>query len=251
MTADALFAFIEKLQAPSPWGAVLDAGTGKHSLEWIAGLPTDRWTAVTVDARTAASLAESLGPRLRPADRIVTGNWSDPLLLHGEVHDVVVADYLLGAVEGFAPYFQDRLFTRLRPHVGRRLYVIGLEPLPERSDHPWGQVVLDVSRLVGACIQLAGHRAYREFPCDWTVRGLGEAGFVVEEVRVFPICYGARFVNEHLDTCLRKLPHLGDRRLAEELRRSIEALRRRALDLHELHRGTPFGEDYVICARPA
>src|SRR5262245_58157890 len=127
-TSDSLFSWIEKLQGAAPWGSVLDAGSGSHSLNWIAGLPVRSWTAVTGDAAGAKRLHEEMGARCRPVDRIVAGNWTDPLLLHGEVFDVVIADYLLGALEWFAPYFQDRLFARLRPHVGARIYVVGLEP---------------------------------------------------------------------------------------------------------------------------
>ena len=32
-----------------PWGHVLDAGSGTHSLEWISELKTERWTALTGD----------------------------------------------------------------------------------------------------------------------------------------------------------------------------------------------------------
>jgi 2-polyprenyl-6-methoxyphenol hydroxylase-like FAD-dependent oxidoreductase len=39
-----------------------------------------------------------------------------------------IADYLVGAIDGFSPYFQDRAFPRLARHLapGGRMYVIGL-----------------------------------------------------------------------------------------------------------------------------
>ncbi|MBI4600963.1 MAG: class I SAM-dependent methyltransferase [Planctomycetes bacterium] len=248
--ADALFTFIASVQGSEPWGSVLDAGTGAHSLEWVAGLATSRWTAVTADASAAERLRKDFAARMRPADRIIAGNWGDPLFLHADVHDVVLADYLLGAVDGFAPYLQDRLFGRLRPLVGQRLYVVGLEPYPGEAPHPWGQVILEIARLRDACILLAGHRTYREYPLDWTVRSLEESGYSVEEAKAFPIRYGPRFVNGQLDVCRSKLRYLCDRSLAKELERAIEDLRGRALALHEVHRGALFGEDYVVDARP-
>jgi hypothetical protein len=44
--------------------------------------------------------------RLRPDDSVVAGNWKDPKFLQGKIYDVVLADYLLGSIDGFAPYFQ-------------------------------------------------------------------------------------------------------------------------------------------------
>ena len=56
--------------------------------------------------------------------------------------DTVLADYLLGAVEGFAPYWQGQLFGRLRPLVAKRLYVIGLQPyIHGRPDTAAGRIV--------------------------------------------------------------------------------------------------------------
>ena len=250
LMGDAIFNFIEKLQGSAPWGTLLDAGTGPYSLDWIAGLATTSWTAASGDPAAARRLEKKLASRLRPVDRVVSGNWQDPLFLYEEVYEVVLADYLLGAVEGFAPFFQGHLFKRLRPHVGSRLYVVGLAPYPSTTDNPWGQVVLEISRLRDVCLRLSGGRSYREYPLDWTLASLERSGFSVEDVRVFPICYGARFVNEYLDVCHRSLRSIRDRALAAQLEHSIKSLRERALALHEVSRGTQFGEDYVVHARP-
>ncbi len=123
---DCLFQYVAERHGGAPWGRVLDAGTGTHSLDWVASLPTESWAAVTGDPREGDRLRRRA--TLRPDDRVLVGNWTDPAFLAGEVFDVVLADYLLGAVEGFAPYFQAELFERLRPHVGRDLYVVCLEP---------------------------------------------------------------------------------------------------------------------------
>jgi hypothetical protein len=154
-------------------------------------------------------------PELRPQDRLIAGNWTDPLLLHGEVYDQVLADYLLGAIDGFAPYFQDRLFARLRPHVGQRLYVVGLAPYPEPGDDPGGQLIWEIARLRDAAILLAGHRCYREYPLDWCIRHLESSGFRVEEALAMPIVYRERFINGQLDVVLSKLPLLADPGLAD------------------------------------
>jgi hypothetical protein len=119
---------------PIRWGSVLDSGTGDHSLQWILSLGAARWTAVTADGERHAGMITKFAGAMRPADRILLGNWLDPGFLidplsgQPEVFDFVIEDYLLGAVEGFAPYFQNEVFARIRPHVGRALLLVGLEP---------------------------------------------------------------------------------------------------------------------------
>ncbi len=249
--SDRLFLHIERLQGGRPWGSVLDAGTGRHSLEWLAGLDTTRWTAVTGDPTQGERLERELSGSIRAGDRIACGNWTDPLFLHGEVYDVVLADYLVGAIDGFAPYFQDRIFPRLRPHVGERLYVVGLEPYDPLPGSPGGQLIQEIARLRDACILLAGDRCYREYPLDWVLRHLEVADFVVEDAQVFPIRYGRRFIDGQLDVCERKLPRIrAPGKLVEGLRQTIADLRKRAREHASARDGIRFGEDYVVLARP-
>ena len=71
------------------------------------------------------------------------------------------------------------MFERLKPHVGKVLYFVGMDPLPEKADTPQGvscniiikplvnspfsgQLVIQIAKLRDACILLAGHRTYRE-----------------------------------------------------------------------------------------
>ncbi len=251
--ADALFSTIDRFQGDRPWGSVLDAGTGLHSLQWIHTLPTTGWTAVTGAASRQRDLEAHFEPMgMRPTDRILTGNWTDETLLHGNQYDVVLADYLLGAIDGFAPYYQGRLFDRLRRHVAPehgRLYVVGLEPYPDQASEQGGRLVLEIARLRDACILLAGHRCYREYPREWVHRSLETAGFEVEESVAIPIVYRRRFVDGQLDVCVRKLPYIADRGLRGRLKTHIEDLRRRAHE-HLIRAGTiPFGSDYVVAAR--
>ena len=123
-----LLRYIQDLQGDRPWGTLLDAGTGVQSIRWVADLNTERWTAVSASPHHAQRVRDVISQSQRPDDRIVVGNWVDSNLLKDEVYDTVVADYLLGAVEGFAPYFQPYLFKRLRPLTRKRLYIKGLEP---------------------------------------------------------------------------------------------------------------------------
>jgi hypothetical protein len=253
MKTSALFRYVAQLHGDRPWGAFLDAGTGTHSMGWLLGLPTERWTAVTGSADHARQVRALVGDRMRGEDRLLVGNWADPGLLAGESHDVVLADYLLGAVEGFAPYFQEDLFRRLRPLCRGRLYVTGVEPyvpLAEPGDEA-GRLVWAIGRHRDAVLTLAGERPYREYPLDWVLAALEQAGFAPFAARKFNIRYKAAFVNSQIDMCAPRLAGLADRSLAAALAEHGEALRRRALDHVEAHAGLRHGFDYVIADDPA
>lgn len=111
----ALFGYIASLHGDRPWGSMLDAGAGVKSLQWIRTLPTDSWTAITAAPGMADSVRAALGEAIRPQDRLLVGNWIDDDLLAGETFDTVLVDYLVGAIEGFAPYWQDRAFEGFVP----------------------------------------------------------------------------------------------------------------------------------------
>jgi len=247
---DALFAAIARFHGDRPWGRTLDAGTGSHSLGWLLSREPTQLTAVTGAPSRQAALETEYADSLRPDDRVITGNWTDPTLLHGECFDVVLADYLLGAIDGFAPYFQHRLFGRLKPHVTGRLYMVGMEPVPWAGDTEGKRIIVEINRLRDACILLAHHRTYREYPREWAIANLEGHGYQVDDAISIDIVYKRRYVNGQLDVCKRKLPYLRDRRLAAELGRHIEELRTRGL--HHLETTGPirFGSDYVISARP-
>ncbi len=247
---DQLFSRVSAWQGLEPWGRVLDAGTGNHSLSWILRLKTEQWTAVTGDPSRSAEMRQTFGGQLRGGDRLVVGNWSDPSFLQGERYDVVIADYLVGAIEGFAPYYQDQILGRLKPLVGRALYVVGLEPFDDHAQDEGGRLILEIARLRDACILLAGHRCYREFPLQWMLRHLDAAGFEVERHEAVPILYGSSFIQSQLGVARRKLPLMADRALARAMELHIDALERRALEFINRCGRIRFGSDYVIKATP-
>jgi hypothetical protein len=246
-----LFRYIETLQGDRPWGRFLDAGTGVKSLQWIDTLETDDWTAITAAPGMVREVRDVGNIKLRPQDRILLGNWADEGLLAGETFDTVLVDYLVGAIEGFSPYWQDRVFHRLRPHVAGRLYLIGLEPyVPFDAETEAGRVIVEIGRLRDACLLLAGDRPYREFPADWVIRHLQQSGFRLVDVRQFPIRYRERFVDGQLDMCLRRLQRFGSEDLAAAMHGEVERVRTRAREILQREDGLPHGSDYVIAAEP-
>ena len=231
---DALFSWFDALHGPT-WGSVLDAGTGDHSLRWLQSLSPGALTGVTAESWRMDGLQ-----KVAPAARVILGQWTDPALLAGERFDVVVADYVIGSIDGHAPYFQYEFLERVRPHVADRLYLVGLEPQPRD-----GSVLDEVCRLRDAAILLAGHRCYREYPRDVVLAWLARAGFKAIDSKLFPNRLGARFVNGQLDVAVRKLPYFSDRAVASAMEAHIVELRARALA------SVPqvWGADWVIAAQ--
>ena len=248
----ALFHHIEHLQGARPWGVMLDAGTGVNSIRWVSDLKTERWTAVTCSVGEAKRTREAISGAQRPQDRIVIGNWADASLLKGEVYDTVLAGYLLGAIEGFSPYFQSYLFARLRPVTGARLYLTGLEPYvpTDRPGTRAGRLLWEIGRFRDACMLLAGNRPYREYPAQWAVDHVQSAGFAVRGVKHFNIGYKEQFVNAQIDMCARGLDAMEDRKLAQALKARGEALRATAHDEIKKEGALRHCRNYVIAAEP-
>ena len=242
MTSDALFQHVEAQHRGRPVASVLDAGTGAHSLRWLTTLGA-QVTGVTADEPTAARLRTEF-----PDVELVTGDWQDAGLLRGRRYDVVEADYLLGAIDGFAPYYQERVFARLRPHVGDRLYVIGLEPWPARDDDPDAQAFIDLCRTRDAAFLLAGTRPYREFPQTWVASTLESSGFTLVDQLRLPIQHSARTIDREHGNVIRYAQRV-ERDLGAALTRRADALRDRLL-ARVRQRPLLFGYDWVVSAAP-
>ena len=240
--ADALFSWVERVHAGAgPWGEVLDAGTGDHSLGWLHGLAPRALTAVTVEQWRMEGLR-----RIAPGAEILLGQWTDPLLLAGRAFDAVVVDYVIGAIDGHAPYFQYDFLERLQPHLkpGGRIYLIGMEPPPRD-----GSGMDEVCRVRDACILLAGHRCYREYPRAVVEGWVGRAGFSVIDSTSIPNRLGRRFIEGQLSVARTKLGYLKDRALAATLEAHIAGVQERAMDGLVAGGGwRVWGADWVIAA---
>ncbi|MEM6746294.1 MAG: class I SAM-dependent methyltransferase [Pseudomonadota bacterium] len=248
----ALYRHIEHLQGDRPWGTLLDAGTGDNSIRWVSDLLTERWTAVTGSAGEADLVSNAVGAARRPEDRIVLGNWADEQLLKGEVYDTVLADYLLGAVEGFAPYFQPYLFKRLRPLTGRALYITCLEPYvpTTRPKSQAGRLLWEIGRFRDACVLMKGRMPYREYPAPWAADHIKRAGFEVREIKHFNIAYKDKFIDAQINIALNGIEALSDQALVDALKDRGEALRKEALAVVTSEGALRHCRNYVIAAEP-
>jgi len=175
------------------WGKLLDSGTGAHSLRWIQKLETTSWTAITADEQMKEKCISDSEVKLRSGrDSVLVGNWMDDAFCDNldKDYDTILADYLIGAVDGFSPYTQDQIIDKLRRHLSPngRLYLIGMNPIPDNAVGP-ADIVCEVRRARDACILLANHRPYREYPLEWITRHLEKSGFKVEHTKKFTILH--------------------------------------------------------------
>jgi len=72
-------------------------------------------TAITADQAMKNQLETDSTISLRPNDKILVGNWMDDDFcksLQTEKYDTILADYLIGAVDGFSPYSQDLILLK-------------------------------------------------------------------------------------------------------------------------------------------
>lgn len=236
------------------WGSFLDAGTGTHSLTWVRQLPLTEWTAVTADKQMQVTVEKEVStPKAEEAQgSIVLGNWDDAALLSDKTYNVVLADYLIGAMDGFSPFKQDLIFDRLAQHMDPDngvLYIIGLEPVPY-SETPPADIIMDITRMRDACILLAGHRCYREYPATWVERQLEAHGFKVLGMEKLPILYSEHSARRQLNVAKSKLRFFQDRTLAKAMGEAIEQLDRRVVALMNEQPGKRIkqGFDYIIAA---
>ena len=249
LTMDPLFQQIELWQGEQNWGHVLDAGTGEHSLRWILGQITSSVTAITGDQQRKEALSRQFQNQLRANDQIEVGNWLNQSLLENQCFDIVIADYLLGALEGFSPYFQSSIFGRLRSHCKNNLYVIGQEPLPNAFSKG-GELIRQLYQLRDSCILLAGHKCYREYPQRWVLDNLQHHNFQIIASQHFGMSLGSSFVRSQIQVCQSKLRYFQSKSLAREMSIHIEEIKYSLLDYIENQGPISFGEDYVIHARP-
>lgn len=239
---------------PARWGEVLDAGTGPDSLKWLAGAPATSITAVTACAGMHATVVDEVADFLDSSiDDVVVGNWQDGRLLRGRSFDVVLADYLLGSVDHFAPHFQVDLLRRLAGLVRPNgwLALVGREPEDLATQDATSQLIIDVDALRDAAMAFGRQRPYREMPQRWVQARLEALGFQVRQAQLFPRTVTREKLQSQLAWAaeeLAKLPHAG---LRASLQRHLAELRARAKVSPALGRGHPFGRDYALVVQRA
>jgi len=226
----------------------------------VAGGAALQYTAVTADdtmRRNVVAEAESLG--IEDRGDVIIGNWKtngdtkeggeEEELCRGELYDTILADYLVGAIDGFSPYYQDQIFPRLTKHLkpGGRMYVVGLNPIPDKVEGD-ANLFCRVTKLRDACILLASHRCYREYPPDWIERHMKAAGLTIIDRTEFPIMYTHATIVRQLNVARSKLKLFESQDVAKAMGKQIDDLEKESLVVMGKAKNgkMQLGFDYVV-----
>lgn len=180
--------------------------------------------------------------------------WSLAIFLEGEApFDVIIADYLIGSLDGFAPYMQDTIIQRLGRHLSAtgRLYIVGLEPLASTAVSADGDTaafwIQEMARTRDACILLAGKRCYREMPMSWCDRQLRKNAFQVRNQVRFTNVYTAATIQRQLNVARNQLVAFRDEPLAAAMREALDRMDQQVRQVVGSQR-IKYGFDYVLQA---
>lgn len=176
-------------------------------------------------------------------DRVLVGLWQNPELLAGSQFDLILADYLLGACDRYAPHFQEEMLERLISRCRGWIFLIGLEPLPAPAN-PGQQILFEVAQLRDAVQLLLGNRPHREIPQAWVERHLTRLGARVAWSERYHNLYDEGWVERELASLELNLQLFEDGGLAQVLRRRCHALRRRAAE--HLRKAASYSFDYLL-----
>ena len=114
---DALFQQIETWYN-TPFGST---GTSEHSLQWMLSTQTQSITAVTGDPYRKTGLEFFFKEKRCIMERIFHRNWKPDDFI-----DLVIADDLLGAIDGSTSYFQITFFGRMKRHIKDESHIISI-----------------------------------------------------------------------------------------------------------------------------
>jgi hypothetical protein len=193
-------------------------------------------------------------------------------------------------MDGFSPYQQDLMIPKLTRLLkpGGRLYIVGLEPIPDavpavvaaadapvRDDHGEsllntasgttdtataaafsddpGNIICRVRQVRDACILLAGHRCYREYPVAWVQRQIQALPDIkLCHTKQFPILYRHATIVKQINVGRSKLS-LMPSHLRPSMSKLLDDLEAESLDATTKSPTgrIQFGFDYVVTAEKA
>lgn len=303
------------------FGKLLDAGTGVASLSWIVqhlsythcaaitaanamrqmvisgvyGMGADFPGTKIISSTASDELSKSAGAAdagisYRPEANveILVGDWMNDAFyetrLKNQDFDTVLADYLIGAVDGFSPYTQDVVIDRMKESMrkpdfdaetgkqlapGGRYYHIALSPVEDvtinrtllqkaesslsvtdfnesERIHIRKYIISEIRRARDSCILLANERPYREFPVSWTERHLQKSGFKVLQSRIFPIRHDEVHVRKQLNVARTKMNKWPTVGIKDGMKEYLDSLDAQISKFFGSGQTVEFGSDYMV-----
>ena len=253
-------------------------------MTWLCTQPTESVVAVTAARAMAIKLKMAVKGPCKPVEpsgrsgqagdhpnTLLVGNWlvgehgKRPLTEHpsytAQKFDTVMAEYLLGALEHFAAFTEQKLMDLLVSSMKEDglLLFCGRKPYPypgpdgHRSSNysKARQLVLDVERVRDAAMQLSHQREYREFPASWVRDALRQRGLVIAREKSFAGSVDLEYVTSQLRWATREAKKVSSASLSAGLLKHIRELQAAADADARLKRygGVNFGGSYCFVAR--
>jgi len=131
---------------------------------------------------------------------------------------------------------------------GGKLYIVGLEPIPDHVDGD-GNIICKVRQIRDACILLAGHRCYREYPAEWIQRQITNIPeLTLLNTTTFPILYSHKTIVNQINVARSKLEYFLSPQLAEEMKSVLDDLEGQSLEATSNGKRLKLGHDYAVTA---
>ena len=129
------------------------------------------------------------------------------------------------------------------------MYIIGLQPIPDRVPSE-ANIMCKITKVRDACILLANHRCYREYPVDWIQRHIRRAGMEIMETRQYPIRYDHGTMLKQINVGRSKLRLFPTKGVAEEMGIILDKLEQESLEVTRKQDSgrITLGFDYVVVA---
>ena len=129
------------------------------------------------------------------------------------------------------------------------MYIIGLQPIPDSVPGD-GNVFCKITKVRDACILLANHRCYREYPLSWIERHVKRAGLKVIESRTYPIRYDHATMLRQINVGRSKLKLFPSQGMAKEMGKVLDDLEKESLSATKKQSDgrITLGFDYVVVA---
>jgi hypothetical protein len=167
----------------------------------------------------------------------------------GGLHKIQMIKKVLKEPSNAAEY--QIIIDKLKNHLtdDGRLYIIGMNPIPDNAPSP-ADLICELRKARDACILLAGHRPYREFPIEWMARHLKKSNMKILKSKNFTILHSEESAKRQLKVAQSKLSLMAHNPLRAGMESYLNDLNTR---LENAIRSTerkkiPLSFDYVICA---
>jgi hypothetical protein len=129
-----------------------------------------------------------------------------------------------------------------------RLYIIGLQPVPDSAEGE-GNIICKVRQTRDACILLAGHRCYREYPVEWIHRQIkSNPELDLLSTTNFPILHRHQTILSQINVGRSKFKYFDTPELAHEMGKVLDDLEQQSLEATQRVGRIRLGFDYIVTA---